>query len=73
MTVFKDTRELGINAAYMALDIIGGYMPSTFSTINNGAIDVPEMTLNPILVQRGNIQSVLIDSGYYSASEFTGL
>ena len=35
--------------------------------------DVPAIQSEVITVTKDNLQSVLIDTGYYSASDFTGL
>ena len=73
MTVFKDTRVLAADSVAMALDILGGNTPATDTTYNNEAKDVPAKQTNVTVVTQDNVKSVLIDSGYYDASEFTGL
>jgi len=73
MTVFKDFRILGQEAAYMALDIISGITPGMAFTLNNGVKNVPSLSLSCISVTRSQIQSDLIDSGFYTAADFTGL
>lgn len=69
MTVLKDIRELvkaSINAAIKlandeAIDVDG--------TVNNGKIDVPVIFVTPITVDEANIDSVIIDSGYYTKEQ----
>ena len=73
MTVFKDTRVLAADSVAMALDILGGNTPATDTTYNNEVKDVPAKQTNVTVVTQDNVKSVLIDSGYYDASEFTGL
>ena len=73
MTVFKDTRVLAADSVAMALDILAGNTPATDTTYNNEAKDVPAKQTNVTVVTQDNVKSVLIDSGYYDASEFTGL
>ena len=73
MTVFKDTRVLAADSVAMALDILGGNTPATDTTYNNEAKDVPAKQTDVTVVTQDNVKSVLIDSGYYDASEFTGL
>lgn len=73
MTILKDVRRLGKQAAAMALDILAGNTPTTTSTWNNGTKEVPSYLLDTQIVEKSSIQRLLIDSGYYSASDFTGL
>ncbi len=73
MTVFKDTRTLAADAMNMAIDVLEEKEPSSDSTYNNGSIDVPSKQTPVVVVHQNNVQKELIDSGYYEASEFTGL
>jgi putative multiple sugar transport system substrate-binding protein len=73
MTVFKDTRTLAADAMNMAIDVIGGKKPATDSTYNNLVKDVPSKQTATVVVTKDNVKSALIDSGYYKATEFTGL
>ena len=73
MTVFKDVRTLVKDAIGMAVSVLKGETPETTGSYNNGAIDVPAKQSEVITVDASNVQSALIDSGYYSASDFTGL
>ncbi|MDF2510926.1 MAG: periplasmic sugar-binding protein [Herbinix sp.] len=73
MTVFKDTRTLAADAMNMAIEVIEGKTPATDSTYNNLAKDVPSKQTATVVVTKDNVKSALIDSGYYDASEFTGL
>ncbi len=72
MTVFKDPR-LRVNAAVAgALAFLKGGTPVATTSFNNGTIDVPAQTSPNVTVTRDNVQAVLIDSGYYRASDFSG-
>ncbi|AST93472.1 sugar ABC transporter substrate-binding protein [Sutcliffiella cohnii] len=73
MTVFKDVRTLVADAIGMAIDILDGKTPSTTGSYNNGKVDVKAKQTNVIVVDQENVKKELIDSGYYEASEFTGL
>lgn len=73
MTVFKDTRTLAADSVAMAVDILDGKEPETDSTYNNENIDVPAKQTDIIVVTKDNVKEALIDSGYYEASDFTGL
>ncbi len=73
MTVFKDTRTLAADSVSMAVDLLDGKEPATDSTYNNEKIDVPAKQTSIVVVTKDNVKAALIDSGYYEASEFTGL
>ena len=73
MTVFKDTRTLAADAMNMAIEILEGKTPQTDAAYFNQAVDVPAKQTPVVIVTQDNVKSVLIDSGYYDASEFVGL
>ena len=73
MTVFKDTRTLASDSVSMAMDILDGKTPATDTTYNNEKIDVPAKQTPIVVVTKDNVKSALVDSGYYAASDFTGL
>lgn len=73
MTVFKDTRTLAADSVAMAVSILNGETPATDTTYNNEKIDVPAKQTDIVVVTKDNVKEALIDSGYYDASEFTGL
>ncbi|HRF46220.1 MAG TPA: sugar ABC transporter substrate-binding protein [Anaerolineales bacterium] len=73
MTVFKDVRTLVNDAISTAVALLEGKAPETTGSYNNGAIDVPAKQSEVISVDKDNVQAALIDSGYYPASDFTGL
>ena len=73
MTVFKDVRQLVKDAMGMAITLLDGATPDTTGSYDNGSKEVPAMQSEVIVVDQANVQSALIDSGYYEASEFTGL
>jgi putative multiple sugar transport system substrate-binding protein len=73
MTVFKDVRTLVEDAMGMAVDILDGKTPVTTGSYNNGSTEVKAKQTDVIVLEKDNVKSILIDSGYYEASEFTGL
>lgn len=64
MTIFKDTRELGTAAIQAAVKLANGEKVETEKTVNNNSEDVPSILLAPTVVDKENIDKVLIDSGY---------
>ena len=73
MTVFKDTRTLAADSVDMAVSVLDGKTPETDTTYNNENKDVPAKQTDIVVVTKDNVKEALIDSGYYEASEFTGL
>ncbi len=73
MTVFKDVRMLVQDAIAAAVALLEGKEPAARGSYNNGKIDVPAIQSPVITVDKSNVKSALIDSGYYQASDFTGL
>ena len=71
-TIFKDTRDLAKVAASMvdaALNKKEVEVNDT-KTYNNGVKVVPSYLLKPVVVDKGNWEKVLVDSGYYKKSQF---
>lgn len=70
-TVFEDSRLLAAQAATMANQILGGGSVDTndTKTYDNGAKIVPSFLVDPVGVDRANVQKELVDSGYYKASD----
>ena len=73
MTVFKDVRTLVKDAIGMAVALLEGKSPATTGAYDNGKIQVPAKQSEVISVDSANVKAALIDSGYYQASEFSGL
>ena len=70
-TVFKDTRDLAKVAANLVDAVLSGKAPeiNDTKTYNNGVKIVPSYLLVPVAVDASNVQSALIDTGYYKADQ----
>ncbi|GGX59794.1 multiple monosaccharide ABC transporter substrate-binding protein [Streptomyces fructofermentans] len=70
-TVYKDTRELALVTSYMVNSVVHGKKPAIndTSTYDNGEKVVPAYLLEPVSVDKGNYESVLLDSGYLKKSD----
>ncbi len=73
MTVLKDVRTLVADAINAAVAYLTGSTPPQTTTYNNGKIDVPAKPSEVIAVDKDNVKAAIIDSGYWPASDFTGL
>ena len=71
MTVFKDVRTLAQDAAGAAITYLQGGTPVATTTYNNGTINVPAKPSAIVTVDKNNLKSALIDSGYYQLGDFT--
>ena len=70
-TIFKDTRELAKVAAGMAVALLEGGEPeiNDTTTYDNGKLVVPSFLLGPVPVIADNVESALVDTGYWTAEE----
>lgn len=71
-TVFKDTRTLAAKTVEMIQAILTGKEApvNDTETYDNGVKVVPSYLCDPVSVDIDNYQEILIDSGYYQASDF---
>ena len=70
-TIFKDTRKLADEAVTAATAFLGGNTPTAndTKTYENGVKVVPSMLLEVDTVNKEDIKSLLIDSGYYTQAQ----
>jgi putative multiple sugar transport system substrate-binding protein len=73
MTVLKDVRTLVGDAITAAVAYLSGGEPEKTTTYNNGKIEVPAKPSAIVTVTKDNVKEAIVDSGYYPASDFTGL
>lgn len=73
MTVLKDVRTLVSDAIAAAKAFLDGETPVETTTYNNNVKDVPAKPSVVVTVTQDNVKQTVIESGYYEASEFTGL
>ena len=70
-SIFKDTRELARVTVGMVDAVLSGSEPeiNDTETYNNGVKVVPSYLLEPVAVDKTNIEKVLIESGYYTEDQ----
>jgi trehalose/maltose transport system substrate-binding protein len=73
MTVLKDVRNLVDDAISVAVSVVEGETVATTGEYDNGVTMVPAIQSEVITVDRSNVIEAIIESGYWDASEFTGL
>jgi len=75
MTVFKDTRNLATATIVLADALLKGETPNIAgarldtTSYNTGKKIVKSYLLEPVVVTKDNFQKIMIDSGYYKASD----
>ena len=72
MTVYKPVEKLARRAAECAIVLASGGDISAepdYSTMNDGKYDVPYIALEPIAVNKDNIDDVIIASGFHSKED----
>lgn len=69
MTVYKPVRSLANLAARNAVRLAEGEAVYTATTVNNGFKNVPAMLLEPIVVDRENVEYTVISDGYQKRDE----
>jgi putative multiple sugar transport system substrate-binding protein len=70
-TIFKDTRELARVTVDMIKAVAADEEPEVndTETYDNGVKVVPSYLLEPVPVEEADVQSVLVDSGYYTEDD----
>ena len=71
MTIFKDTRVLADKCVTMVEAVLDDKVPEINDTISydNRKMVVPSFLCQPVVVDKGNIDRELVDSGYYTKEE----
>jgi D-xylose transport system substrate-binding protein len=70
LTIFKSFKQQAYAAAEMSMQIAAGQEPKNINQrINNGLVDVPTFLIPPILVDKNNLDEVIIKSSTYTHDE----
>lgn len=69
MTVYKPVALLANRAAEAAVAMAKGEKVETTSKVNNGKIDVPSILLEPVSVDKANLDATVIKDGFHSKEE----
>jgi len=72
MTVYKPLKTLARMAAGDAVKLAGGQSAGSLTTMNNGKKDVPARLLDPISVDKSNLDVTVISDGYHTRAEVYG-
>jgi D-xylose transport system substrate-binding protein len=72
MTVYKPIIKLAPAAVDAAVAIAKGQKPQTTRFVNNGRIDVPSILIEPISVDKTNIEETVIKDGFHKREDIFG-
>lgn len=72
MTVWKPIQDLAFGAVDAALMLARKQPVETNDTVNNGRIDVPSILFEPVSVDKSNVDSTVIKSGYHKRADIYG-
>ncbi|UCB29545.1 D-xylose ABC transporter substrate-binding protein [Duffyella gerundensis] len=69
MTVYKPISKLANDAATIAVELGDGKQPKSNATLDNGSKKVPAWLLEPIAVDKTNIDSTVVADGFHKKSD----
>jgi len=69
MTVYKPIKDLAEKAADLAVKMAKGEDVGADKTVNNGKIDVPSVLLNPVAVDKTNMDATVVADGFHSKDD----
>jgi len=72
MTVYKPIQPLAFGAVDAAIKLARKEPVSAPDKINNGKKDVPSILIEPIVVDKSNVDSTLIKDGYFTREDIYG-
>ena len=72
MTVWKPIEPLATSAVDAAVKLARKQPVQTSDKINNGKIDVPAILLQPVAVDKANVDDTVIKAGYHKREEVYG-
>ena len=72
MTVYKPIIKLAPAAVDAAVAMAKGQKPQTTRFVNNGRIDVPSILIEPVTVDKNNIEETVIKDGFHKREDIFG-
>jgi len=69
MTIWKPIEPLAYGAVDAAIKLARKEPVTTSETINNGKIDVPSVLIEPVVVDKTNVDETVIKAGYHSRAD----
>jgi D-xylose transport system substrate-binding protein len=72
MTIYKQIQPLAFGAVDAAVKLARKQPVETHDKINNGKKDVPAILLEPVAVDKSNVDTTIIKDGYHSHADIYG-
>lgn len=72
MTVYKQIQPLAYSAVDAAVKLARKQPVATTETINNGKRDVPAVLIEPVIVDKTNVDSTVVADGYHTKADIYG-
>jgi D-xylose transport system substrate-binding protein len=69
LTIFKPIRTIADRAVLITAGILNDIPLNTIQTLNNGKMEVPALMLNPVPVDKNNLENTVISEGYHTREE----
>jgi D-xylose transport system substrate-binding protein len=69
MTVYKPVSLLAVRAAEASISMAKKEAVKTDGVVNNGKIDVPSIFLEPVMVDRDNLESTVLKDGFHKRED----
>ena len=69
MTVYKPVGKLAEEAAKLSVQLAEGQELTVMNKINDGAYTIPYVAIEPVAVDRDNIDEVIIDGGFHTRED----
>jgi len=69
MTVYKPGKALANKCAEIVLQLINNVAIADIKYVNNGRIEVPSMILEPVAIDKNNMESTVVADGFLSMDE----
>ena len=69
MTVYKPVGKLAEEAAKLSVQLAKGEELTVENEINDGSHKIPYVTIDPVAVNKENIDEVIIDGGFHSRED----
>jgi D-xylose transport system substrate-binding protein len=69
MTIYKPGKMLAYKCAEITMKMIKNEKPENIKTIHNGKINVLSLVIDPVVIDKNNLKSVVIADGFLSMDE----
>lgn len=69
MTIYKSIQPLAFGAVDAAIKLAKKQPVETTQKVNNGKIDVPSILLDPVVVDKANVDATIIKDGYHKRED----